>query len=84
MQTAETQRIPRQTCLRANLFTTNPTWTGLGLNPGFRASSRQKYDLASKDLVAGEGQCSYLTRTQWNGVAVYNQKQRKSFRLTHK
>lgn len=75
MQTAESQRIPRQICLRANLFTTNPTWAGLGLNPGVRATNLQKHGLASKDLVAGVGQFSYLTRTQWNGVAVDNQKQ---------
>jgi hypothetical protein len=79
MQTAESQRIPRQTCLRANVFTINHTWNGLGLNPGVRATNRQKHGLASKDLVAGEGQSSYLTRTQWNGDAVDNQKQRKSF-----
>jgi hypothetical protein len=30
------QSTLRKTCPNANVFTTNPTWMGLGLNPGFR------------------------------------------------
>jgi hypothetical protein len=31
----ETQSTQRKTCPSATFFTTNPTWTGMGLNPGF-------------------------------------------------
>ena len=50
MLIGESQRIRRQTCLSANLFTTNPTWIGLGLNRSVRATDRQNHVLASKDL----------------------------------
>jgi hypothetical protein len=34
--TGENRRTPGKACPSATLFTTNPTWTALGANPGLR------------------------------------------------
>jgi hypothetical protein len=53
--TGETRNTPRKTCPSATVFTTNSTWTGRGLNPGFRgerpATNRVSFGIADYQLL---------------------------------
>jgi hypothetical protein len=79
--TVEIRRTQRKACPNAILFSTNPTWTDLGSNPGLRGERP-----ATNRLSHGHGPSYIVLRTEVGNysttVSKRGERIRETFRFT--